>query len=58
MYKYNYNYYTQDQVNLLYKPESAADRGTLYQLKQDFDHRQMKKKVTAAFNYAWDLVKV
>ena len=35
---------------------SAADRGTLYNIKNVFNHRGVKKESKECFNHAWDFL--
>ncbi len=39
-------------MNTFYKASSVDERGTLSQLKNDFDHRQVTTDVMNSFNYA------
>ena len=42
---------------MLFKEGSSADRGTLYQIKNLYQHRSVKKKVMNNFNSVTDLLK-
>lgn len=48
----------QDTMNALFTATSIADRGTLYQIKEMFNHRSVKKNVMGNFQHVWDLLKV
>ena len=41
----------QDTMNKLYAASSIADRGTMCQLKNDFNHRNVTTTVMKSFNY-------
>ncbi|ELU00828.1 hypothetical protein CAPTEDRAFT_188936 [Capitella teleta] len=48
---------TQDTMNALFSGKSICDRGTLFNLKQAFNHRQVKGKVMHNFNHVNDFLK-
>lgn len=41
----------QDTMNLLFKGSSIAERGTLFQLKNDFGHNNVTSDVMNSFNF-------
>ena len=50
----NNTFTLQDRMNELFKGQSAADHGTLYQIKNSFQHRNVSLKVMDCFNHAAD----
>ena len=48
----------QDSIDLLYTSESECARGTIAQLKDEFTHRSLKKKVSANVQHVWDMMEV
>ncbi|XP_038046081.1 uncharacterized protein LOC119720480 [Patiria miniata] len=46
----------QDTMDRFFKEESATDRGTLFQLKQEFGHQSVKRNVMENFNHVEDLI--
>ena len=48
----------QDTMDLLFRGESVAARGTYAQLKEYFNHRSLKKNVMANVQHVWDMVEV
>ena len=47
----------QDFVNVHYKAESAAQRGTLYNIRDKFGHRGVKTKIADCINKVVDLMR-
>ena len=45
----------QDSMNILYRPESQNDKGTLSEVKNKFQLKGVKTKVTDAFNHVEDM---
>ena len=45
-------------MNQLYSGSSIGDRGTLAQLKQEFNHRSLKKVVKENVQQVWDMLEV
>ena len=64
MYKLKYGTLTlqycdvQDTINRLYRGQSLADRGTLVQLKNDFNHRCVTSDVMNSFNYVENFIRL
>jgi len=48
---------TQDTLNKLYSASSITDRGTLCQLKNDFNHRNVSTDVMKSFNYTDNFIR-
>ena len=46
----------QDYFDIFFKASSSTDRGTLCQIKNLFNYRQVKSDVADNFNYAWELM--
>ncbi|XP_014667906.1 PREDICTED: uncharacterized protein LOC106809356 [Priapulus caudatus] len=45
----------QDSNNRFFVGASIADRGTISQLKSDFNHRALRKDVMSNFQHVWDM---
>ena len=45
-------------MNQLFKQTSVGDRGTMYHLKEIFQHRSLKSKVMDNVQHVWDFVEV
>jgi len=45
-------------MNKLYSGRSMADRGTLVQLKNDFNHRCVTSDVMNSFNYVENFIRL
>ena len=48
--------HAQDTMNHMYNAKSAADRGTLYHIRNKFHHRSAKKHVMAAVEHVQHLI--
>lgn len=48
----------QDTMNEFFTETSIGIAGTLYHMKEFFNHRSVKKKVIDNFQHVWDLIKV
>lgn len=46
----------QDYFDEFFKGSSSVDRGTLCQLKNIFNYRQVKSDISDNFNHAWELM--
>lgn len=44
----------QDSMNMLFTGKGAASRGSLYQIKNKFGHRSVKKKIADCINHVVD----
>ncbi|XP_014672745.1 PREDICTED: uncharacterized protein LOC106813191 [Priapulus caudatus] len=47
----------QDTMDMLFNGQSAPDKGTLFNIKNVFNHRNLKKKVMDNFNHVEDFLK-
>jgi len=47
----------QNMMNILYRGASVADRGTMFQLKNDFRHRGVTNDVMNSFNHVDNFVR-
>ena len=45
-------------MNMLYRGQSVAARGTIAQLKGFFGHRSLKKDVMQNYQHVWDMIEV
>jgi hypothetical protein len=50
--------YTQDTISTFFRGGSVANRGTLYNIKEVFNHRSVSSDVMNNFDHVWDLVQV
>jgi hypothetical protein len=48
----------QDVMKTHFSGSSARDIGTLFHLKQNFGHRQVKATTSQCYNHTWDFAKV
>ncbi|XP_071483013.1 uncharacterized protein [Diadema antillarum] len=49
--------HVQDSNNKFFQASSLADRGTIAQLKNEFNHRSFKRDAVENFQHVWDLYK-
>ena len=51
-------FHFQDTMNEFYSGKSLADRGTLYHIKEFFNHKSLKSNVMENFQHVWDFIEV